>query len=278
MVHDGLVRRYVVAAPSTEKLAYPLIIGLHGGGATPEGFAAVTGLVANGARAGYLVALPAGYGRSWNGGDCCGPAWRRNVDDVGWLLAIVEDLSAVVPLDRRRIYAAGWSNGGKLAMRLACEKSEEIAAIGIVGSGLGYEFPMARPVPLVAFHGTADPFHPYHGGVRDDRDHRFVLTGALATVDRWSQLLGCDIGPERSRWSPSVTCRRYYSSQSTTEAMLFTIDGMGHQWPGRSVAAGAVWHLWEDLGSGTDEIDATAEMLHFFGRHALPGPRHATGG
>lgn len=135
--HQGQKRTVVVHVPahSNPAQADPLVLALHGGGGFAEYMANNDryGLIRKSDSAGFVVAFPNGYSKlpggkfaTWNAGGCCGDARDRQVDDVGFLRAVVAQLSARLPLDPSRIYAIGMSNGGMMAYRLACEAADVI--------------------------------------------------------------------------------------------------------------------------------------------------------
>ncbi len=165
LVHAGRVRSYTLHVPTGLDAGRPLamVLAFHGGLGTAAYMPALTGFSRTADREGFLVAYPNGSGAledrlfTWNGGTCCGYSSRENVDDVGFVRAVIDDIAAHFPLDPRRIYATGISNGGILSYRLACELSDRIAAIGPVAGT--QNFPgcaPSAPVAVVHFHGTAD--------------------------------------------------------------------------------------------------------------------------
>ena len=113
---------------------------------------------------GFVVVYPNGTGRwsgdilfTWNGGNCCGSAQEKNVDDVGFMRAIVTDLQTQFKIDPKRIYATDMSNGGILAQRLGCEAADLFAAIAPVAGTLNFTpCTPSRSVSVIEFHGTAD--------------------------------------------------------------------------------------------------------------------------
>ena len=182
VVVDGRERRYLLhvpADPATDRQA-PLLLAFHPGYATAAGFARTTGLSARADRSGYVVAYPEGIQRSWNAGDCCGPPMRDGVDDVAFALAVVEDVAGVAPVDRDLVFATGFSNGAGLVLLLGCRAADRIRAIAVGGSSL--HVPVAdchpsRPVPILFFHGLADPAASLRGGHRDREEPRRPAAG-----------------------------------------------------------------------------------------------------
>jgi polyhydroxybutyrate depolymerase len=101
-----------------------------------------------------------------NAGTCCGYAQTHDVDDVGFTLAVIDDVARRLPVDRRRVFATGMSNGAMMAYRLAVEASGKIAAIAPVAGGMVVEsFCASRPVPVMHFHSIDDPRALYKGGL-----------------------------------------------------------------------------------------------------------------
>ena len=133
---DGLDRSYLLYKPSGLPPAAPLVVVLHGFGAGPEfSVGRLAGIPADSEK--FVVAYPAGIGASWNAGTaCCGPASNQQIDDVGFIAQVVRDIGAKVPIDNRRVYVAGMSNGGMMAFTLACN-SDVFAAIGAVCNPTG---------------------------------------------------------------------------------------------------------------------------------------------
>ena len=172
------VRLHVPPAAATGR-PLPLVLNLHG--ATQNGFLeeAQTGMDASSDRDGYLVAYPDGtriatkltpdpvakdaqYG--WNAGYCCGLPVTKHVDDVGFLLAVISDIATRTPVNLRRVYVTGISNGGMMAYAMAADASDRIAAIASVEGQV--ELPAikpARPVPTLEYHSVDDPVAKWNG-------------------------------------------------------------------------------------------------------------------
>lgn len=147
VAHGGAERSYVLHVPAqVGSRPLPLLLAFHGGGGNARGFQRYAGLDPLAERDGFLVAYPNGSHRffgerllSWNAGDCCGFASEAGVDDVGFALAVIEDVARLTPVDRLRVYATGHSNGAMLTYRLAAEASDRIAAIAPVAAAPAIE-------------------------------------------------------------------------------------------------------------------------------------------
>ncbi len=143
LAFQGLERKVLVHVPAGYKAAAPtpLVIALHGGGGHAEVMANEEryGLVGKAECEGFVVVFPNGYSQlrsarfaTWNAGRCCGDARDHNVDDVGYIRALVNHLKARVNVDASRVFATGMSNGGMVSHRLACEAADVFRAVASV--------------------------------------------------------------------------------------------------------------------------------------------------
>src|SRR5262249_51407591 len=122
-------------------------------------------------REGFVTVYPDGTGpfgdrlHMWNSGACCGSAQWAAVDDVGFLLAVMDDVATRTPVDPTRVYVTGLSNGGMMAYRLAAEASDRIAAIApVAGSRAAVLDDAVRVMPVMHVHSVDDPVVPFAGG------------------------------------------------------------------------------------------------------------------
>lgn len=280
----ALPRRYRIHMPARYDAAkaLPVVIAFHGGGGNPESMVRLSGLNAKSDQAGFIVVYPYGTGRlenqflTFNGGGCCGYAMERQIDDVAFTRALLDDLATVAKVDARRVYATGLSNGGIVSHYVASELSDRIAAIAPVGGPLMMEAPNAkRPVPVMHFHGTADEFAPFKGGYgkgsfgrgKGVTDFRSVEH----TIQAWVKVNGC--GPE-PKIEPlpdiaadgmKVTRKTWTGARDGGEVVLIEIEGGGHTWPGMEP-------IVKQLGPSTKDISANDLMWEFFQRHSLKAP------
>ncbi|MGH6612384.1 MAG: alpha/beta hydrolase family esterase, partial [Burkholderiaceae bacterium] len=144
ITHQGRERSALVYVPdsySASKRA-PLVLMFHGGGGNAPNAVRTAQMHAHADKHGLIVAYPAGTGRlentllTWNAWDCCGYAMQNEVDDVGFTRELIVALKSRYSIDANRIYATGLSNGGMMSYRLACELSDQIAAIAPVAGSL----------------------------------------------------------------------------------------------------------------------------------------------
>jgi polyhydroxybutyrate depolymerase len=270
----GLNRSYVVHVPKgfDHKTPMPVVLALHGATMNGPMMTWFSGLNEKADAAGFMAVYPNGTGKRsslfWNGGNCCGSAMQNNVDDVAFIDALLNDLVQVHPVDARRVFATGMSNGAIMAYRLASELSDCIAAIAPVAGCMGTEVGQPkRPVPVLHFQGTSDEFIPFLGG-----KGRKSITGTHfysveQSIQAWVKLSGCDESPKIDLLSQSgdemtVTRKRYDEGQDGAEVVLVVIEGGGHTWPGRKSPA-------KILGKSALNISANDLMWEFFEKHPM---------
>lgn len=275
MDYKGRERTALLHVPSgfDKKKPMPLVLVFHGGGGNAANAVRMTGMDEPADRLGFLVAYPYGTGRlktallTWNAWNCCGYAMENQIDDVGFVRALIVELQKTYAIDPKRIYATGLSNGAILSHRLGCEMSDVVAAIAPVAGGLNTDScAPAQPVSVIMFHGTADEHFRYDGGdgkrfpgaaPRQDKPLRFAFS-------TWSRLDGCSQNPvsEKNGHVTKETCSH---GRKGTEVVLVTIDGQGHAWPG-----GVPGIRNGNVDQPTTEISVTDTMVKFFLAHPKP--------
>jgi len=219
----------------------------------------MTGFDAVAAREGFVAAYPAGLGRTWNAGACCGAAARDQVDDVGFMAALIERLLDGLGADPARVFLTGISNGGMLAYRVAAERPDLIAAIAPVAASMVPPAEPRAPVSVLAIHGTSDLNAPYGGGIGPRSLSGVDYPPVRQVVERWAAACGTAPAPLVDRRGV-VTRETWTGGRRGTEAQLVTIEGGGHSWPGgRQLAA--------VLDPPSPALDATDEIWRFFVAH-----------
>jgi polyhydroxybutyrate depolymerase len=235
---DGRERHYRAHTPAGGAAGRPVVVFLHGGGGTGELFERVTHMNTVADEAGFVVVYPDGSGRlgdkllTWNAGDCCAYAKDRNIDDVGFVRALVDDVTTRLGTDRDRVFVTGFSNGAMMTHRLGCELADRIAAIAVVSGAMNLDTCRpSRRIPVLVMHGTADTAVPYDGG---PSSAEFPTAGTWTNrsvrhaVDFWTAHNACAPTPTETR-DGEVTRTAYSCERDVT---LYTIEGGGHGWPG----------------------------------------------
>jgi len=146
-MHGGRLRSYILRLPpAMPPGGVPLVLVLHGGGGNGVNAESMTDFTSLARAKGFIVAYPDGSARgrggllTWNAGHCCGYAMQSNVDDVGFLSALIDDLRSRYPIDSKRVYVTGISNGAMMAHRVGRELPQKVAAIApVVGDVFGDE-------------------------------------------------------------------------------------------------------------------------------------------
>jgi polyhydroxybutyrate depolymerase len=250
----GLSRRSLLYVPrSAGSAARPLVFSLHGSGGSPEDQLELSGLEALAEEHGFVLLAPEGVDHRWNV-----PVDPAKPDDVRFIADAIERAGALACIDRQRVYATGFSGGGRMVSQLACDLSDRIAAIAAVG-GLRFPGPCsaARPFPIVAFHGTADAVNPYDGGGQP-----YWGTGVEPALLGWAQHNSCDARSD-APFSPAVLEISYGGASCGNEVVLYRIDGFGHSWPGSLGTAPAAG------SAAPSDVTANQVLWSFFERHPL---------
>ena len=279
LAHGGRQRAYRLMTRSDHDKAkpMPLVLALHGGGGTAEGFDDATNhqFAAEVKKRGWLVVFPQGVAKGWNDGrplTSLRDRQRRGVDDVAFLGALIDHLHATHGVDRSRVYATGISNGGFMSFRLGLELSDKLAAIAPVTASLAKVHDgkqPARPVGLLVINGTADPLVPYTGGeVRVLGRARGAIFSTDETVRRWAGFLGCTKIPTTQALpdaAPDDDTRPFASDWpgcQGAQVRLIRIQGGGHTWPGGRpyLPEGLVGRVCRDFA-------AVPVIFDFFAQH-----------
>ena len=271
--HDGLDRAYLLHEPPVAGASpRPLVVQLHGRGIGAAIFDRMTGFSALADTEGFVVALPEGRHEVWNDGRGVRLGPGPLPDDVGYLLAVVDDVCSRVRIDPQRIYLVGMSNGAAMAGRLVCEAPGRFAALAQVSGAAGVEVTSrcrdAGPLPILHIHGADDRMAPYRGGVRRGLIARLVLRVAARPsigVDAWAQQWiaanGAAPEPTITRVAPDVELRSWRGAGPQSNIDFYRIEGGGHTWPG------STFRLPRIILGRTSSFDATRTIWAFFAAH-----------
>jgi len=192
----------------------------------------------------------------------------RATDDVQFIRDLIAEVSGLASIEAGRIYVNGMSNGGAMTSRVACEMAGVVAAVGMVGA-LPLDPPHgcdpARPMPIIAFHGTADPIVRYEGGTTNLPGANPVTYPPVAMwIAGWARRNGCQPDPETlPPVADDVSGVRYLGCDDDVDVLFYTIAGGGHTWPGGSPI--------DIVGRTATSISADQMMWDFFSRYTLAG-------
>ena len=263
----NLDRSYVLYVPAglDRNKPSPLVLLFHGRLGTGRLMENMTGF-SKLADHGFIAVYPDGIGRSWNAGLGVGPAESTGVDDVAFIAHLMDSLTADFRIDDRRIYAAGMSNGGMFALRLACEMKGRFAAVASVAGPLPVE--MAHkcgevgPVSILLIHGTADPIVPWAGG---ETSSGGKVLSADATMQHWANAQKCTAQTTTMFTKGNVSCQSHLHCARGVVVSLCRVEGGGHTWPGAQPIA----FMERMLGSTNQDVDASEMIWDFFSHHEL---------
>jgi polyhydroxybutyrate depolymerase len=268
--HGGRARTYIVRAPTVRPgTRAPLVVVLHGGGGDATTAERMTGFTAKARAERFVVVYPDGTGPrrtallTWNAGHCCGSAMAERVDDVGFVRALVDHLAARYPIDPRRVYVTGMSNGAMMTHRIGIELADRVAAIApVVGAVFGDEARPRAPVSAIVFNGMRDTSVPYAGGPPGGRGSETwdgtPTRPAPEQARFWAAANGCAAPPRRVDHGAYVTLE--HDCPAARDVVLHALKQGGHAWPGgeRGSRVG-------DAPGGA--LDATDLIWRFFAAH-----------
>jgi polyhydroxybutyrate depolymerase len=219
----------------------PLVLDLHGSGGNAAGQARNSGLETLSASERFIVATLEADGGRWNV-----PVQQNRPDDVLYVSDVIAHVGSRVCMDTTRVYATGFSGGARMSSLLGCAMGSRLAAIAPV-SGLRFPSPCAgAPVPVLTFHGLADPQNTYDGHVAGrGGEWEESVPEALAG---WARRNSCKGDVVLEDPPGPLSTMRYAGCADGSEVRMIRIDGLGHRWT-------------------RDEVDTTAVMWQFFKSH-----------
>ena len=261
--HNGITREYRLYVPAIYNAAnpVPLVFNLHGytSDNLAQEFYGDFRPIAD--TANFIIVHPNGTfdqsgNRWWNAFDTPG------VDDVGFISAVIDEVSGSYSIDLDCVYSTGMSNGGYMSYELACSLGNKIAAVASVTGSMTTTKLIScnplKPTPAMQIHGTLDPTVPYNGNAQ---------SGAIEdVVDFWVNQTGSNTTPQFTavpniNTTDGCTAEHYvYSGGQNNASVEFykIIDG-GHTWPGAPVT----------IGTTNQDFDASTEIWRFFRQYKL---------
>lgn len=273
----GRTRSYLLHVPPSYRPGrpLPLVLVLHGYRGNANVAMDASRMNEEADHRGFVVAYPNGTGPlryaflSWNAATCCGSPRQQKVDDVAFAVTLAHTLVQAGLADAGRVYAAGFSAGGMLALRLACESSATFAAVAdVAGAMPDTACAPGRAVSVLFFQGGDDDELRFDlRTLRREHGHRFAqsLESALRF---WARHDGCE--PTVERDSTADYSRERASCPGRRSVELYTVRDHPHAWPGGA-------RTWAFAPRPAPAVPASAIILDFFARHAADA-RAAAGG
>ncbi len=252
--HGGMERSVEVFIPGsvTDVPNVPLVIAFHGAGSRGSVFRQQTRFDEQANANDFAVAYPTATGANWaEGCDCVRPD-LEGVDDVGFAAAIIDEVEKVMEVDRRNVYAVGYSQGAVFLHHLACESGDTFAGFasvaGMMSVPVSQNCSRETPAHMMMVHGSDDMVLPFDG---QDAGSQSLLS-VVSTMLRWRNQAGCTGDAVRATermGSGRADVRRYDSCQDGAQVHLFELLDHGHEWP-------------------SPEIGVEIEISSFFGLRA----------
>lgn len=226
-------RKFILHVPAgySGQDEIPLVIDFHPLGGTGASEKSGSGFAALSDKNGFIVLWPDGLDNAWNVGPCCTNS--RDVDDVGFARAMVDDLVSVACIDQKRVYATGFSMGGGMSHYLACHAADLFAAVAPSAFDLLEEnvegCVPSRPISVFSLRGTNDTVAPYNGG--PGSSGRATFLGAQKTFEKWGEIDGCTGEP-----TVNGSTHMFTTCAEGVEVGLLIIQGGSHAWGPSDVA------------------------------------------
>ncbi|MCX6305352.1 MAG: T9SS type A sorting domain-containing protein [Bacteroidetes bacterium] len=258
---EGINRTYTVYVPSSYVPGdqFPLLFALHGLTQTGNIMMQFSDFNTYAEQYRFIVVYPDGVGNTWNVGFTGG----TNTNDVGFLSALIDTLHHKYDIDLGRVYSTGFSNGGFMSYRLACELGNRIAAIasvaGTMTDGAFTGCVPSRNIPVMHIHGTSDLVVSYNGG--------FGNKSVDEVLGLWRNFNSCPSGavivnlPDLVQEGSTVQTQTWSPCVDSTEVLLYKVINGGHTWPGSVGSTG--------LGNTNRDIIASEEIWKFVSRFSL---------
>lgn len=248
---------FVPVKPRKQKI-YKLVVGFHPRGATNKFMETTMDFHNQNNVEDFVFAYPQGYGKSWNGLNCCGPAHKRNIDDIKFTKAIIQDIRLIysgpffnkLNIDEK-IYVAGFSNGAVFAFHLSCQSPSIIAAVTTFG---------ATTSEYKNCQNGAHPFLFLHG--KEDKVSRigFNQNKVKNTFQDIGKRNGCGYQTEDVYIENLKTkCKKYKGCAGAS--LMCLIDKLGHSWPG--APSKGPWLL----KPARPDLNANKAVMDFFKGH-----------
>lgn len=286
---EGRTRKAIILVPQTPapESGWPLVLMLHGAGGSAEQLYKTSDWVALAEREGIVLVLPDGTPRdetarasflrnpqTWNNGTLNNlqlsdrSAIGKNINDVGFLMFLLDEISAKIPINPTRVYSSGHSNGSGMSYRLVGENPDRFAAIGVVAGHIRSVLPAREnPVPLMQITGDQDPFVPLDGGMAGFGDNKAIVGPAIDAPKQWALLNGFAEEPTVVEDTTDYRTVRWGEIGSRGEVIFTIVKNHGHEWPGEESPLPR-----KIMGPSSNTMNATEVLWQFFEAHPKNTP------
>lgn len=281
IVHNGIVRTYLIQKPTPNKRqAFPLVILLHGGTQSAKKVWRQTSLPEKALAEKFILVAPDAIDGTWNDGREAlygGTGIRNDIDDVGFISKLIDEIAAKDGADLRRVYVTGASNGGMMSFRLACELAGKLAGVAPFIATMRPDARTSckprRTIPMMITISTSDPFVSWDGApiVKNGETKAEKRLSAPDTVSFWTENNRCREAPKVSilpdiNNEDGTRVRVHHYTNCAADVLFYTVVGGGHTWPGSkdSRLINAVF------GNTTFDLDAGTAIWSFFRDKKLP--------
>jgi polyhydroxybutyrate depolymerase len=245
--HQGYQREYILHLPAgwNHKEQISLLICLHGGGGNAEQMQKFSGFNTLADQRIFIVVYPNGWKGHWNDqrGGCTDEAHNLNIDDVGFISALIDTLKIKHPINK--VYVTGISNGGMMSYKLGSTIGNKLSGIAPIAAcmpeNLYKASPATLPMKVLIMNGTADPLVPYNGGeVKVGKYTRGRVASTEQSKQYWLKINQCDSTKhthynfaDKDKTDDCTAYSEEYSSCGSEQKItVITIINGGHNIPG----------------------------------------------
>lgn len=261
---DKRIRSFIVYKPTNYTEGMPLVLNLHGFTLNGSAQMSYTNFNRFADSVGCMVVYPSGIQKRWGAGTFMGV--ENKIDDVSFLGQLIDYMAINYAIDLKKVYSIGYSAGGFMSYRLACDLSGRIAAISPVASSMTQEVYSdcnpSRRIPILSIHGTGDPVVSFYGIPGQFPSNRKV-------VEFWTKNNICDpivvedTLPNIAVNDHSRVTRTVYPSCGNNAPFIsYKIIYGGHTWPGSNP--------FGILGNTNQDIKANSVIWDFLSQYSIP--------
>lgn len=280
---NGQTRAYKVVIPTKIKgdPLLPLVIALHGNGGNAETLIKETKWDVKATTENFILVAPEASRpipnkprnqrnnrQTWNDGSGRFHSGVQNIDDVKFIMQMLDELESRYPINKNQIFVTGFSNGASMTFRLAMEVNRIAAIAPVAGINWMNKASVQHPISLLYIIGAQDNAKPMGGGVTKMANGRILETtvkpAIYTNIEKWATLIDCPSKPSTFTLSEGLTGLRFTNCANNTQIEYIIVDNLGHVWPGATqLVPKAI------VGSASNKLNATDYIWDFFKKEIL---------